>query len=147
MTLTVDANTTVNEMFIETSRLFAKQKVFTEEERVNNFLDRINEIKSNLKSFYPKFDPFFDTIVNELASDISRTDLIARNESLKSLQTLVKKLIKTIESDAKVNSSLKSDKIIIKAFSSDLQEMINDIDRKISPSDKVNGLLDKLSDF
>lgn len=136
-----------NQMFLKTSEIFAKQSVLSEEDIVNNWLDRVNEIKKDLKTLYLEFDPYLEKAVEEISGDINKQGLIVRNEYINNLKRSISKLITTIEKKPKTNSSFKSDKEIIKVFLNDLQEISKDIDRRIHPSEEVDKLLSELSDF
>ncbi len=135
----------INQVYSTTSYVFAEQEAKNYEEEVNDFLDLVREFRDGLGTINNDFEQVLDSFSNEISKTSSVKELIILRETVSPLFTLAKKLFKTIHSQSNYRVALKS---VLETFQQnidDLNEMLIDIDKRLTKNKKIDNILSDIS--
>ena len=135
----------INEIYSTTSKVFAEQEAKNYEEEVNDFLDFVREVSNSLNKINNEFGKVLDSFSLEIAQTNTIKDLILLRETVIPLFTISKKLFKTIHSKNDYRIALKTDLEPFQDNIKDLNEMLIDIEKRLTKNKSIENLLNDIS--
>jgi len=137
----------VNTVFSTTSHVFAEQEAKSYEEEVNDFLDFISRMRDGLSQVIIDYDIFLDELNIEIAKTSEIKDLILLREEASPLYNLSKKLLSKFTAKREYRFALKSVLEEFKDCINDLQEMLDDINKRLNKNSKIDSLLSDINEL
>lgn len=127
-----------------TTHVIIEQKVFlSEQEQVDNFLNWINSVKAEHENLILEYKAAIEWVVTFLEGSKSKEELITIAEAIHNLVSTTKRMIKLLgEGKTKdcFNSEIKTYKILL----NDINEILEDINNRITGDAEMVNLLDNL---
>jgi ABC-type transporter Mla subunit MlaD len=122
-----------------------KEVIQSEEDGINEALDRINEVRKQAAELLPELEGIIQEIILVIPS-LRKRDLIYFKQKIESLHHSSKNLTNSLK-DGKCSSAFVSLITEYTALNADLYEIISDIDKKTKGNKGIESVLDDLSDF
>ncbi|WP_416440496.1 hypothetical protein ACH3O9_11390 [Leeuwenhoekiella sp. A16] len=147
METTINSNIVTNneKVFAKSSEIFVD---FTEEEKLNNFLDKVLNIKKEFKELFGMLDNYVEDAIKELTGDIDRKGLKLRNVYLKKIKQSINSLLSTIaDADTQTKASFLTEKACLQVYVEEVGELIKDIEMRSSNNKQLDELLADCPDF
>ena len=138
-------STVIEKDFLElqqqTTHVLVGQKVLvSEEERIDSFLDKINEAKATHKALIPNYRSVIEAVVEYLESDRTIEELITISESINNVIATTRRLIKSL-SVGKAKECFIHEMKEYKILLHDIIEILEDIEIRVSGDKEMNDLL------
>ena len=124
--------------------LVGQQVILSEQEQINGFLDKINEIKSCLESLRPEYSHLIESALTFVRMNENTKAYIMIREGLLSVETLTERLIQAL-SNKRYKECYNAELEIYNILKSDLMEVIQDLEYKIAGDSEMTTLLNSLS--
>jgi hypothetical protein len=142
MTSVIERN--YNEVQKKTTHVLVEQKVIlSEQELIDGFLDKLNESKILHAKAIPEYRALIDMTVEFLSESRNVSELVLLSVSIESLIDITKRLIHTF-GDARFNNFYSTEVKEYKMLMSDIQEILIDVQGRISNDKKLMDVLNNL---
>ncbi len=127
-----------------TTHVIIEQKVLlSEQQQVNNFLDRINSAKSDHVHLIADYKTAIEWVVSFLENSKTKEELITVAEAIHNLVSTTKRMIKLL-GEGKTKNSYNSEIKIYKVLLNDINDILEDINNRITDDAEMANLLDSL---
>ena len=139
--------TVIEKDFIElqtkTTHALVEQKVIvSEQEIVNNFLDKINQTKKEHALLIKQYDDVIETTVEYLSDERTPAELFLLTESISNLINTTKRLILSFENEVFKGAYLAEVKQY-KTLVDDINEIRSDIEIRLNKENKLSDILNE----
>jgi len=138
----------IEDSFIElqkktTHALIDQRVVLSEQEQIDTFLDKINNIKTTHSKLIPEYAEAIEMVVSFLQKSQPIEQLISISESINNLVGTTKRLIKSFGEDRLKDCFINEVKAY-KLLLSDINEILGDIQNRIADDKEMADLLNSL---
>jgi hypothetical protein len=141
-------NMVIEDSFIElqkktTHALIDQRVVLSEQEQIDTFLDKINNIKATHSKLIPEYGEAIEMVVSFLQKSQPIEQLISISESINNLVGTTKRLIKSF-GEERLKDCFINEVKAYKLLLSDINEILGDIQNRIADDKEMADLLNSL---
>ncbi len=141
-------NLVIENNFIELQKktthvLIDQRVVLSEQEQINDFLDKINDIKATHSKLIPEYEGVIEMVVLFLQNAQPVEQLISISESINNLVGTTKRLIKSF-GEGKLKDCFINEVKVYKLLLGDINEILNDIQYMIADDKEMADLLSNI---
>lgn len=138
----------IEDNFIELQReathMLVQQKVLiSERERVDTFLDKINEIRVSHVKLITDYKTTIEVVVSFLEKSQTIEELVSVSESINNLVSTTTRLIQSF-GDSKLKNCFATEKATYNVLLHDINDISTDIQNRITCDSEMMDLLDNL---
>lgn len=126
-----------------THALIDQRVVLSEQEQIDTFLDKVNDIKVTHSKLIPEYAEAIEMVVSFLQKSQPIEQLISISESINNLVGTTKRLIKSF-GEGRLKDCFINEVKAYKLLLSDLNEILGDIQNRITDDKEMADLLNSL---